>query len=229
MTRKNVTLDGISLTIPDVQAIAREGATAALSGEAQSKMAASAALVAEWTSADRVIYGVTTGFGDLATVAIDKNDVRTLQSNLLRSHACGVGEPFPEDVVRAIMALRINTLARGHSGIRVSTVQRLCDMLIAGILPVIPSQGSVGASGDHCPLSHLGIALLGLGDCIYKGERMPAAKALSHSGMEPLELEAKEGLALNNGTAAMAAMGVLAVFDAQNLVRAADIAVAMSL
>ena len=229
MTRKNVTLDGISLTIPDVQAIAREGATAALSGEAQSKMAASAALVAEWTSADRVIYGVTTGFGDLATVAIDKNDVRTLQSNLLRSHACGVGEPFPEDVVRAIMALRINTLARGHSGIRVSTVQRLCDMLNAGILPVIPSQGSVGASGDLCPLSHLGIALLGLGDCHYKGERMPAAKALSHCGMEPLELEAKEGLALNNGTAAMAAMGVLAVFDAQNLVRTADIAVAMSL
>ena len=182
MTRKNVTLDGISLTIPDVQAIAREGATAALSGEAQSKMAASAALVAEWTSADRVIYGVTTGFGDLATVAIDKNDVRTLQSNLLRSHACGVGEPFPEDVVRAIMALRINTLARGHSGIRVSTVQRLCDMLNAGILPVIPSQGSVGASGDLAPLAHLSLPLIGEGQVVFRGELMPASAALAQLG-----------------------------------------------
>jgi histidine ammonia-lyase len=229
MAKRNVALDGISLTIQDVAAIARDGATVFLSEEARSKMAASAALVAEWTSVDRVIYGVTTGFGDLASVAIDKNDVRTLQSNLLRSHACGLGDPFPEDVVRAIMALRINTLARGHSGIRVQTVELLCDMLNAGILPVIPSQGSVGASGDLCPLSHLGIALLGLGECVYDGKRMPTSEALSFCGLRPLELEAKEGLALNNGTAAMAAMGVLAAYDAGNVVRTADIAAAMSL
>lgn len=229
MDKKNIVLDGMSLTVADVISIARCGATASLSDDARSKMDASADLVAAWASADKVIYGVTTGFGDLANVAINRHDVRSLQSNLLKSHACGLGEPFPEDVVRAIMALRINTLARGHSGIRVSTVQRLCDMLNVGILPVIPSQGSVGASGDLCPLSHLGIALLGLGDCLYKGGRMPVGEALKLCGMSPLELEAKEGIALNNGTAAMAAMGVLAVFDAKNLVRAADIAVAMSL
>ena len=206
MDKKNIVLDGMSLTVADVISIARCGATVSLSDDARSKMDASADLVAAWASADKVIYGVTTGFGDLANVAINRHDVRSLQSNLLKSHACGLGEPFPEDVVRAIMALRINTLARGHSGIRVSTVQRLCDMLNAGILPVIPSQGSVGASGDLCPLSHLGIALLGLGDCLYKGARMPAGEALKLCGMSPLELEAKEGIALNNGTAAMAAM-----------------------
>ena len=190
-----VKLDGCSLTIEDVVRVARYNAKVELDEGALEAVEKASALVAEWASGNDVIYGINTGFGDLATVPISRKDRRQLQENLLKSHACGIGEPFDEETVRAIMLLRINTLIRGHSGIRVSTLQRLTDYLNSGIHPVIPSQGSVGSSGDLCPLSHLAITLLGLGEVFHQGRRQPVRRVLRKLGMTPLSLEAKEGLA----------------------------------
>ena len=158
-----------------------------------------------------------------------RKDRRQLQENLLKSHACGVGEPFDEETVRAIMLLRINTLIKGHSGIKTATLQRLTDYLNMGIHPMIPSQGSVGSSGDLCPLSHLAITLLGIGEVFYKGRRQPAQRLFRKLGMSPLNLEAKEGLALNNGTTVMTAIAALALYDGVNTLKMSDIAAALSL
>jgi histidine ammonia-lyase len=200
-----------------------------LSDEAAVAVREANALVEEWAASDEVVYGITTGFGDLASVKISPRDRRVLQENLLRSHACGVGTPYPVDVTRAIMLLRINTLSRGHSGISHATLSGLVALLNAGIHPVIPCQGSVGASGDLCPLSHLAIALLGDGEAEFGGRIVPVRDALSAAGLKPLSLGAKEGLALNNGTTVMNAVGALALIDALRLSKIADIAAAMSL
>ena len=176
----------------------------------------------------RVVYGITTGFGDLASVVIPRDKGRQLQENLLLSHACGYGEPYPEDVVRAIMLLRINTLTRGFSGISLETLQQMVDYLNLGIHPVVPTQGSVGASGDLCPLSHVAISLIGHGEVVYKGQKMSASEALAKVGMKPVELQPKEGLALNNGTTVMNAVAALCIVDAMNMMKNADVAASMS-
>ncbi|MDR2529069.1 MAG: histidine ammonia-lyase [Synergistaceae bacterium] len=229
MGEKTVTLDGMSLSFGDVVKVAREGWRAELSAKAGRAVSEAAALVERWASSDQAVYGITTGFGDLASVKISPGDRGALQENLLRSHACGVGEPYPVDVTRAIMLLRVNTLSRGYSGISLATLSTLLHLLNARIHPLIPRQGSVGASGDLCPLSHLAIALLGDGDAEYKGRIVPVREALADAGLKPISLGAKEGIALNNGTAAMCAVGVLALVDAEKLAKMADIVAAMSI
>jgi histidine ammonia-lyase len=219
--------DGLS--VADVVAIAREGATVALSRGAVKRLTETRKLVDRWVKDERRIYGVTTGFGALSDVAISGGDTRRLQQNILMSHAAGVGNPLREDTVRAVMALRIKDLARGHSGVRIETVRLLVKLLNAGIIPVVPEKGSVGASGDLAPMAHLCLPLIGLGEVYFKGKRMPAATALKKSGLEPLRLEAGEGLALVNGTQVMTALGALAVFDSLHLAKLIDIAAAMSL
>lgn len=226
---KTIILDGRSLTFDDIRMVAREGANVKLSDEAVVAVKKAAELVSEWSESEEIVYGITTGFGDLASVKISPKDRRKLQENLLVSHACGVGDPYPEDVTRAIMLLRINTLSRGFSGISLNTLQALINLLNSEIHPVIPCQGSVGASGDLCPLSHLAIALLGIGEVKYKGRMMSARDALAEAGLKPVELQAKEGLALNNGTTVMTALGALCVIDAERILKMADIAVSISI
>ncbi len=177
----------------------------------------------------RQVYGVNTGFGHLARVGIPADKLDELQLNLIRSHAAGVGKPFSERTVRAILALRINCLVRGHSGLRLATVQRMCEFLEHGIHPVIPRKGSVGASGDLAPLAHLALAIIGEGEVFYKGKRCPTSSALRRAGLKPLRLEAKEGLALINGTQVMTGVGTLALLKAERLCAAADVIAAMSL
>lgn len=223
-----VRLDGESLSIEQVIAVARDGATVELAPAAVRRMNASRQWVERAVRERKVVYGVTTGFGALQNITVSIGKIRDLQRNLILSHCVGVGDPFPEDVVRAMMLLRANALAKGVSGIRVSTVQTLLAMLNKGLHPVVPSQGSVGASGDLAPLSHMAAVLIGEGEAIYKGKRMPGGKALRAAGIKPVVLEAKEGIALNNGTQAMTAVGVLALYDAEHLADIADIAAAMS-
>lgn len=225
---KKIRLNGMSLTLDDVMNVARKGYGVEFDEPAVRRVEESSAAVRGWENSDEVVYGVTTGFGDLATVNISRKDRRLLQENLLKSHACGVGDPFPEDITRAMMLLRINSLVRGYSGISLSTLNQFAALLNLGIHPVVPCQGSVGASGDLCPLSHLALPLIGHGTVKYKGRIMSAAKALQTAGLVPVQLGAKEGLALNNGTASMGAMGVMALLEAESLAKAADIAAAVS-
>ena len=228
MSSNSVVLDGKSLTISDIVNVARNGYKVELDPEAKKLISECADSVKDWVNEGRVVYGVTTGFGDLASVVIPRDQSRQLQENLLMSHACGFGEALPEDYVRAIMLLRINTLTRGYSGISLQTLTQLVNYLNLGIHPVIPRQGSVGASGDLCPLSHLAITLIGLGDVVYKGKKMPTLEALSMNGLKPVDLMPKEGLALNNGTTVMTGIGTLCLYDAKRLVKNADIASALS-
>lgn len=222
-------LNGHSLKISDVVDVARKGKKVVLDDAAVAFVERGAQMVESWVAEGKSIYGITTGFGDLASTMIPPEKSRQLQENLLKSHACGVGNPFPEDVTRAIMLLRINTLIRGFSGISLKTLNQLVAFLNEGIHPLIPEQGSVGASGDLCPLSHLAAALLGIGEVMYKGRRMPALKAMEEAGLKPINLGPKEGLALNNGTTAMAGIATLALHDAFTVVKTADIAAALSL
>ncbi len=223
-----VVLNGKSLTIQDIVNVARKGYKVELDPDAKQLVTECADSVSEWVKEGRVVYGITTGFGDLSTVVIPREQSRQLQENLLMSHACGFGEALPEDFVRAIMLLRINTLTRGYSGISLATLTQLVEYLNLGIHPVIPRQGSVGASGDLCPLSHLAITLIGLGDVIYQGKKIPTSEALKIVGMKPVELMPKEGLALNNGTTVMTGIASLCVYDAMKLAKNADIAAALS-
>ncbi|MGD2186000.1 MAG: histidine ammonia-lyase [Desulfobacterales bacterium] len=217
------------MTLENLIAIARKGAKVQLTADAEKQIKKSRHLIERWVQDERRIYGITTGFGALSEVAISKADTRRLQKNILMSHAAGVGKPFDEETVRAILALRIKDLARGHSGICLSTVQQLAAILNWGVCPVIPEKGSVGASGDLAPLAHLGLVLLGLGEAYFKGQRLSGRQALSKCGLKPLRLESGEGLALVNGTQVMTAIGGLAVFDAGLLAKLTDIAAAMSL
>ena len=217
------------MTLAHLVAIARDGAGIRLSEESEELIRASRKLVEQWVQEGRVVYGITTGFGALSDVTISRENSRSLQENVLMSHAAGVGNILDEETVRAVMALRIKDLARGHSGIRLSTVHQLIELLNRGIVPVIPEKGSVGASGDLAPLAHLSLVLIGLGEAQYRGERLVGAEALRRCNLEPLRLEAGEGLALVNGTQVTTAIGGLAVSDAVRLSKMADIAASMSL
>ena len=237
-----IALDGCSLTRAQLVTIAR-GAGVTLDATQLAVVARAADFFSEQVRKQEPIYGVTTGFGSNADRLLGAHRVRErgvgsdaevglleeLQRNLVVTHAVCVGEPLPCDVVRAMLAIRINTLMRGHSGIRVQTLQALAAMLNAGVVPVVPRLGSVGASGDLAPLSHLAIVLLGGGEAFYQGERLPGGEALERAGLERVRLSHKEGLALNNGTAQMLACGVLAVDRLERLLDTADLAAAMTI
>ncbi len=240
-----IRLDGRSLTRADVAAIA-DGAPVLLAPEALQRVARAADFLAEKVTAEEPIYGVNTGFGSNADKLLgarrarddlpggnpepnDRTLMEELQHNLVITHAVCVGEPFPEAVVRAMLGIRINTLLRGHSGIRVSTLESLAAMLNRGVIPVIPAKGSVGASGDLAPLSHLAIVLLGSGEAFFQGERLSGAEAMRRAHIAPVRLSFKEGLALNNGTTQMLALGALALNRIERLIRSADLAAAMTL
>jgi len=229
MPSRTVLIDGDRLTIAQVVAVARGNARVRIAPAARTRMERSRSWVEKAVHDRIVVYGVTTGFGAFQNVSIPPEQLRELQRNLILSHCAGVGEPLPEDAVRAMMLLRANALAKGCSGIRVSTVETLVGMLNKGVHPVIPSQGSVGASGDLAPLSHMAAVLIGEGEAMLKGRRMPGGKAMRQAAVKPVVLEAKEGIALNNGTQAMTAIGVLAVHDAEALADAADVAAALTL
>jgi len=228
MGDSTVTLNGKSLTIQDIVDVARKGYKVELDSDAKLKVEECAASVMDWVKEGRVVYGITTGFGDLATVVIPADKSRRLQENLLISHSCGYGHPLSEEQVRAVMLLRINTLARGFSGISLPTLTQLVNFLNLGIHPVIPRQGSVGASGDLCPLSHLAITLLGYGEVFYQGKRMPSMEALKMTGLKPVALMPKEGLALNNGTTVMCGIAALCAYDAVRLMKSVDVISALS-
>jgi histidine ammonia-lyase len=223
-----IQIDGLSLTLEVTLKVA-EGEAVALSASALPRIGAARKVVEDIVSTGATVYGINTGFGALSDVTIPPDELRQLQLNLVRSHSCGVGDPLPETAVRAMMLQRANVLARGHSGCRAIVVETLIQMLNAGIHPVIPSRGSVGASGDLAPLAHLALVAIGEGEAVYKGQRMPGGAALQTAGITPLMLEAKEGLALLNGTQAMTAVGGLALLAAERLVNAADVAGVMSL
>jgi histidine ammonia-lyase len=225
-----IRLTGDDLRIEDVWAVAFGGVAAALSDDARAKMRAARDLVERAVHGAREhTYGINTGFGRFVSQSIPEEQTEELQLRLLRSHACGVGEPFPVPIVRAAMLLRANALAKGNSGARIETVELLLELLARDVLPVVPSRGSVGASGDLAPLAHLALPLVGEGEAYIGGERRPGAEALAAVGLEPTRLAAKEGLSLINGTQFMAAYGALGVTRARRLARAADIACALSL
>jgi histidine ammonia-lyase len=225
----SILLTGNDLTFAQLYAAAVQHEKVSLSAEAAARMKASRAVVDQLVAAGQTAYGINTGFGKLASVRISAEQVRQLQINLVRSHACGVGAPLSEAETRAMILLRANALAKGLSGVRPLVVETLCGMLNAGVHPVIPSQGSVGASGDLAPLAHLAQVVIGEGECIYKGERAAGGEALKRAGITPVSLEAKEGLSLLNGTQAMLALLSLALQNADVLVDTADVAAALSL
>jgi histidine ammonia-lyase len=223
-----VALNGEELTIDDLWAVAVERTPAELSPDGREKMQAARALV-ERAASEEHTYGINTGFGRFVEKTIPRELTEELQLRLIRSHACGVGDPYPDEVVRGAMLLRANTLAKGYSGARVETVELLLACLNRGVLPLVPSRGSVGASGDLAPLAHLALPLVGEGRATFEGETVSGAEALSRAGLEPVRLQAKEGLSLVNGTQFMAAVGALALVRARRLVKTADIACALSL
>ena len=222
-------LTGKNLTREDFYAVVLENRRVALDPRARRAMQRSRALVEKMIREKKVVYGVTTGFGSLSTEHIAPVQARQLQLNLVRSHACGVGEPLQDVETRALLLLRANALARGLSGVRPRVVGLLCDFMNRGVHPVVPSRGSVGASGDLAPLAHVALALLGEGEVVFRGRRISAAAALEAIGRKPLRLAAKEGLALVNGTQAMLALALLALRKAEILINTADVAGALSL
>jgi histidine ammonia-lyase len=222
-------LDGQPLTLGEVGRVARGAESVSLADAARERMEASRRVVERIIAESQVVYGVNTGFGKLSDVTVPVDELRELQINLVRSHACGLGNPLSEEETRAMMLLRANVLAKGFSGARAVVAETLLLMLSRGILPVIPEKGSVGASGDLAPLAHLALCCVGEGEAFYKGERMPGGEALRRARVEPLRLEAKEGLALLNGTQALTAVGALALERAETLTRTADVSGAMSL
>ena len=225
-----VVLTGNTLTIEDVVAVARSQKPVRLADEARGKIQACREWVDQVVREGKLrVYGLNTGFGALADVTIPSEKTAELSQNLIRSHSVGVGEPLSEEVVRAAMLIRANTLAKGHSGVRVKIVETLIEMLNRRVYPVIPEKGSVGASGDLAPLSHMVLVLMGEGEAFYQGKRIPGGEAMRQAGLQPLSLLAKEGLALNNGATFTAAMAALALHDAENLVKNTEIALAMSL
>lgn len=224
-----VSLNGESLTLEEVERVARDGARVAISRKAMRKMERSRDSISRIIASGRPVYGVTTGFGSLANVRVDEREMGQLQLNLIRSHTAGTGEPFSEEVTRAIILLRAHVLSMGCSGVRPGLVKAMVELLNKRVHPVIPEQGSVGASGDLAPLAHLGAALIGEGEAIYDGKAMPAGKALKRAGLSPFVLGPKEGLAIINGTEVMTAQGVLTLLRAERLVKTADIAGCMTL
>ncbi len=227
-----IDVDGRCLTIADVIAVARSEpheTELRLTPEAVAAVERASHAVQDILDAGRVVYGITTGFGAFKTTIIPPDQLRQLQRNIVRSHSAGAGTPFETDVVRAMMLIRANTLATGHSGIRVSTLRLLLDMIERGVHPVVPRQGSLGASGDLAPLAHIALVMIGEGRAEVGGRILPGAQALAEVGLQPAELAAKEGLALTNGTALMTALGCMAVAEAENCAYVADVAGALSL
>jgi histidine ammonia-lyase len=222
-------LDGRSLSLAEIVAVAVDGCAVSIARSAYPCMEASRAVVEALLARGEIAYGINTGFGKLSDVRIEPDQLEALQRNLVRSHACGLGEPLPEDAVRAMLLLRANVLAKGLSGVRPIVVEALTAILNARVHPVIPARGSVGASGDLAPLAHLALALMGEGEVFFAGKRIAASAALPKAGIAPLRLAAKEGLALLNGTQAMAGVGALALARGLRVVELFDLAGAMSL
>jgi histidine ammonia-lyase len=226
---RGVELTGETLSLSQIAQVAYDGEAIRIAASAHRRIEASRKVIEEIVTKGAVVYGVSTGFGKLSDVHVPAVELRQLQLNLVRSHACGIGNPLSAPEVRAMILLRANVLALGFSGIRREVIEQLCELNNRAVVPVIPEKGSVGASGDLAPLAHLSLALIGEGEAFYEGERLPGGDALRKAGLKPVQLEAKEGLALLNGTQAMHAVGGLALFRAQRLARVADIAGAMTL
>jgi histidine ammonia-lyase len=224
-----IEIDGDSLSLQAIADVAHRKVVVGLSKAAAARVDEARALVEKIAAGDAPSYGINTGFGTLAEVRIDKKDLRELQRNLLLSHAAGVGAPLPIPEARALLLLRCNVLAKGYSGIRRSTLELALEMLNRNVVPVVPERGSVGASGDLAPLAHLALVFIGEGEAFFEGARLPAAEALKRSGLSPIELEAKEGLTLVNGTQAMCAVGVPTLLKAEGLAELFDVAGAMTL
>ena len=225
---RTLVLTGEGFSLKDLEAVAHRRVRVCLAPGAARRIRASRRVVDRLASRGTVSYGITTGFGRFSDVVIPKDKIGQLQRNLIRSHAAGVGDPLPAEAVRAMIALRANTLARGFSGIRLETVERLLALLDRDVIPVVPEKGSVGASGDLAPLAHLALALMGEGEVFFRGRRMRASRALAAARLHPVELAAKEGLALINGVQMTCAVGGLALARAARVVRAADLAGALT-
>ena len=224
-----IVLNGEVLRLEEIAAVALSRAAVSLAPEARRRLEAASAVVERIVAGDEQVYGVNTGFGHLKDIRIPRERLEALQENLIRSHCAGVGEPLPPEATRALMLLRAHVLARGHSGVRPRVVDALLAHLNADLLPIVPEKGSVGASGDLAPLSHLVLCLLGEGEALLAGQRMPAAAAQKRCGLQPLRLGPKEGLALVNGTQMITAVGSLALLEAEDLAVLADIAGACTL
>lgn len=224
-----VILNGQSLSLTEAYKVLFHDEKVIYSEVSMRHVEKSRAAVEDIVAKERTVYGITTGFGKFSDVYIGKEDVEELQLNLIRSHACGIGDPFPEIVSRAMLLLRANALLKGYSGVRPVLIDRLLDLLNANIHPVIPQQGSLGASGDLAPLSHLALVLIGEGEVFYENERVPASHALTKEGIFPITLTAKEGLALINGTQAMTAMGVIAYLEAEKLAYQSEVIASMTI
>ena len=224
-----VQINGNELSLEQIVKVARQGYKVELTKEAEERVIKSRNIVDEIVDNNGVIYGITTGFGKFSDVTISGEDCKKLQKNLIISHACGTGKSFSSEIVKTIMLLRANALAKGYSGIRLSTLKMLIEMINKGVNPAIPEKGSLGASGDLAPLSHMVLPMLGEGEAEYNGEILSGKEAMKKAGIETIELTAKEGLALINGTQVMTAVGALAVYDSINLLKISDIAAALSL
>lgn len=226
---KKIFIDGQHLTINEVVEVARNYTKVEISEEAKVKITKAEQMVKRFIDEERVSYGITTGFGKFSDTVISKEDVGTLQRNLIMSHACGVGEPFSEEVVRAMILLRLNSLVNGYSGIRLSSVETLLAMLNQNVYPLVYEKGSLGASGDLCPLAHLALVLIGEGEAFIGNKRVSGKEAMKSAGITPVTLYAKEGLALINGTQAMCAVGCLVVHDALACNKLSDISLSLTM
>lgn len=229
MSEKSIVLNGDNLTIDDLYAVAKEDQAVKLASNAKKKIESSAQIVQKILKEEKKVYGITTGFGYLQKVSISLDNVENLQENLILSHSAGVGKKLSKDIVRGMMALQINKFARGHSGIRLKVVDYLIKFLNCGVTPIIPSQGSLGASGDLAPLAHLSSVLLGKGSVTYQNSQISGREVLEKIGEKPIKLFAKEGLALLNGTQAMTSIAGISLIESFYLLKIANIAVAMSM
>lgn len=223
-----IVITGNTLTLDELAKVTREYALVELAEEAKIKVLASRKIVDDFVDNETVVYGITTGFGKFSDVTITKEESKLLQKNLIITHAVGAGKPFETEIVRGIMLLRINNLAKGYSGAKLETIQTMIDMLNKKVHPVIPEKGSLGASGDLAPLAHMVLPMIGLGEAEYNGEILSGEEAMKRAGIPVIELTSKEGLALINGTQVMTSVGALALYDAINLAKASDIAAALS-
>lgn len=226
---EKIRINGNNLNLEQFIKVTREMVKVEISVDATKRVEESRELVDKFVEENKVVYGITTGFGNFSDVIINGEETKTLQRNLIISHSCGVGEPLDEEVVRGILLLRANALAKGYSGIRLSTLKTLIEMLNKGVHPIIPEKGSLGASGDLAPLAHMVLVMLGEGEAIYQGEIMTGKEAMNKAGIEIVELVAKEGLALINGTQVMTSVGAHTVYDAINLSKTADVAAALTI